>query len=322
MNLTVGAIQMESRNHDVEGNLRRAIPLVEEAAEKGATLICLPEFLPSGYVFHERMWDAAERSAGSTTRWLAEQAKRLHVTLGTSFLEARDEGFRNVFVLMGPDGEYGRVGKEDVAQYENWFTEGDPGPHVIQTPFARVGVGLCYENLRSFLSPKLFDQDADILLQPHCCPVLPGFLPMRVKRIFEEEVRHTAGRYARGLGIPVVFVNQCGFLDTPTPMFPYLPLRVPFLGHTNITDSDGTMLGHADRAPAVLVCRVNLAPQRKTHRALPSRGKWVAQMPTPFLRIMEFIDARGKAAYARNPRREAAARRMLGQCVTKQASIP
>ncbi len=54
MELTVGAIQMESRNHDVEGNLRRAIPLLEEAAEKGATLICLPEFLPSGYVFHER----------------------------------------------------------------------------------------------------------------------------------------------------------------------------------------------------------------------------------------------------------------------------
>jgi hypothetical protein len=120
-----------------------------------------------------------------------------------------------------------------------------------------------------------------------------GLLPTRVKRVFEEEVRHTAGRYARGLGIPVVFVNQCGFLDTPTPMFPFLPLRVPFLGHTNIADSDGKILGQARREPAVLVCRVNLDPQRKTHRALPARGKWVAQMPTPFLRIMEFIDDSG-----------------------------
>jgi N-carbamoylputrescine amidase len=313
MELTVGAIQMESRNQDVEGNLRRAIPLVEEAAGRGAILICLPEFLPCGYVYHERMWEAAERSAGPTTRWLAEQAKRLHVTLGTSFLEVRDEGFRNVFVLMGPDGEYGRVGKEDVAVYENWFTEGDPGPHVIQTPFARVGVGICYENLRAFLSPRLVEHDADILLQPHCCPMVAGLLPARVKRIFEDEVRHTAARYARGLGIPVVFVNQCGFLNTPIPMFPFLPFRAPFLGHTNIVDSDGTMLDQAEREPAVLVRRVNLDPQRKTHRPLPSRGKWVAQMPMPFLRAMEFIDARGKAAYARNPRRAVAARRMLGQ---------
>jgi predicted amidohydrolase len=176
-----------------------------------------------------------------------------------------------------------------------------------------VGVGICYENLRAFLSPKLVEHDADILLQPHCCPVLPGFLPTMVKQIFEGEVRRTAERYARGLGIPVVFANQCGVLDTPSPMFPFLRLRVPFLGHTNIADSDGTVLGQAGREPAVLVCRVNPDPQRKTHRALSASGKWVAEMPLPFLRIMEFIDSRGKAAYARNPRRAAAARRVLGQ---------
>lgn len=53
MELTVGAIQMESNNRDIDGNLDRALPLVEQAAGRGATLICLPEFLPSGYFFDE-----------------------------------------------------------------------------------------------------------------------------------------------------------------------------------------------------------------------------------------------------------------------------
>jgi hypothetical protein len=46
MELTVGAIQMESANVDIDGNLSRALPLVEEAAEKGATLICLAQPFP------------------------------------------------------------------------------------------------------------------------------------------------------------------------------------------------------------------------------------------------------------------------------------
>lgn len=44
---------------------------------------------------------------------------------------------------MGPDGEYGRVYKQDVAVYENFFNKGQAGSHVIEMPFVTIGVGIC-----------------------------------------------------------------------------------------------------------------------------------------------------------------------------------
>ena len=313
MKLTVAAIQMESRNQDIEGNLERALPLVEQAAGLGASLICLPEFLPSGYIFDESIWEVAETSHGRTVQWLAEHAGRLNVTLGTSFIEAAGDGFRNVFVLMGPDREYGRVWKQDVALFENYYMEGVAGPHMIQTPFGRIGVGICYENLRAFLSPLLVEHDADMVLQPHSCPALPRFVPSWGKRFFENEIRDTARKYAAGLGIPAVFVNKCGPFDSPTPMFPHFRLRAPFAGFTAIADSDGRVLGQAEAGPAVLVHEVNLDPARKTRRPLPSEGMWAIRAPALSLRYMEFVDQRGKAAYTKNRNRIAAARRAAGK---------
>jgi len=312
MELRIGAIQMASGNGDIEGNLRRAVPLVADAAARGAQLICLPEFLPSGYLFEEACWRAAEKNNGLTIQWLAEQARRLNVTLGTSFLEADGDDFKNVFVLMGPEKEYGRVYKQDIALYENFFMTGQAGPHVIETPFGKIGVGICYENLRSFLSRLLVEGDVDLLLQPHSCPGFPNSLPGPLKVHLEREIGDTSRRYAEQLGIPTVFVNKCGTFDSPTPLFPRLRLKVPFLGCTSITDSDGKVLAKADEGQAVLVATVKVDPARKTRKPLPARGPWANGLPWYALKFMEYINNRGRKSYRRNPRRAAASRNIQG----------
>jgi N-carbamoylputrescine amidase len=316
--LVIGAIQMESRNHDVIGNLGRALPLVEQAVDREASLVCLPEFLPSGYIFDESAWEAAEKSHGPTVQWLAEHARRLNVTLGTSFVEGTGDGFRNTFVLVGPEGEYGRVYKQDVAVYENYFMEGAAGPHIIETPFARVGVGICYENTRSFLSPLMVEHDADILLQPHSCPSLPSFMPRWMRDPYDDIVRDTPRNYAEGLGIPVLFVNKCGPFHSPTPMFPYLPFRAPFAGLTAIADSDGQVLMQADKDPTVLVATVHLDPDRKTRRPLPARGNWVIEAPRVILWYLEFVGKRGRLSYEKNRRRTASAHRLAQESSEKK----
>ena len=206
----------------------------------------------------------------------------------------------------------GRIHKQDVALFENYYMEGEPSSHVIETPFAKVGIGICYENTRAFLSELLVEHDADIVLQPHSCPSIPSYLPRWAVRTFETEIRDTAKRYAMGLGIPAVFVNKCGPFDTPLPMFPYR-LRVPFAGSTAIADSDGTVLTQVEKEEAVLVKTVQLDAGRKTHRALPSRGLWTSRAPWYALRYLEWVDRRAKASYAKNRRRVAAARAMTRQ---------
>src|SRR5687768_17060249 len=116
--LRLAGVQVESRNLDVEGNLRRAEALVEVAAGRGARLVLCPEFLAPGYVYHRSIWDAAEpRGDGPTERWLTRMARRHGVYIGASYLEAccprnndddaRPSGaagdFFNTFTLVRPD---------------------------------------------------------------------------------------------------------------------------------------------------------------------------------------------------------------------------
>jgi N-carbamoylputrescine amidase len=61
--LRLAGIQVESRNFDVEGNLRRAEALVAVAAERGAELVLCPEFLATGYLYHPSIWDSLSRTA-------------------------------------------------------------------------------------------------------------------------------------------------------------------------------------------------------------------------------------------------------------------
>lgn len=48
--LCVAALQLNSINCDIEGNLARAAPFIEAAAGSGAKLVLLPELHSSGYV--------------------------------------------------------------------------------------------------------------------------------------------------------------------------------------------------------------------------------------------------------------------------------
>lgn len=303
MKLTVGAVQMESRNGDVKGNLLRAIPLVKHAAELGARLICLPELLPSGYIFDRTAWDAAEDSNGPTVQWLAELAGQLNATIGTSFLERFREGFRNTFVLMGPDGEYGRVYKRDLSIFEKFITEGVEGSHAIDTPMGRIGVGICFENFRAFLSRDLAENNVDILLQPHSCPDISRYFPSSIGSRLRNNVFNTARLYAVGLGIPSVFANKCGQFRSPAPIIPYMSIRAPFLGHSAIVDSNGNVLCRAEQETGILVETVVLDPDRKTGRPLPANGDWVVQVPLLFLWLSELIGWAGQRSYARNKQR-------------------
>ena len=102
--LRVAAIQTESDFLDKDGNIARAKPLIEEAAREGAVLVLLPEMF-AGYVYScDLMWGAAETlSEGKISRFLCSEAKRLHIHLGASLLEANGEHFYNTFILAGDD---------------------------------------------------------------------------------------------------------------------------------------------------------------------------------------------------------------------------
>jgi Carbon-nitrogen hydrolase len=96
--LRIAVVQMQSGDHDIEWNLKRATALAETAAAKDARLVLFPELMPTGSYLSFETWDAAEPSDGETVQWLKSTSSRLRIWLGTSFPEADGEGLFDTFV--------------------------------------------------------------------------------------------------------------------------------------------------------------------------------------------------------------------------------
>ena len=313
--LRVAAVQMESKNGLVEANLQHATPLVNRAADMGARLVLLPEFMPPGYVFTTAIWKGAEPKEGPTARWLKETSKRLGIWLGTSFLEADGEDFFNTFVLATPDGrEAGRVRKQTPASCEAYFTRGYAGPHVMETELGQIGVGICYENQLAYVPRIMCRQSVDLLLMPHSIPLLMRslfFSSGQVER-YRNAVKDLAVRYARMLGVPVVMTNKCGLWVSPMPGIPFPVQRSSFPGLSAVADSDGTLKAQMGDEEGVIVEDVRLDPSRKIHKVPPNYGRWAWKDPYGFSRLLRIAtpvtEACGRLWYSLSMERRRRAR--------------
>jgi N-carbamoylputrescine amidase len=317
----VAAVQTPAA-HSVAAGLEHATVLVEQAAARGAQLVLLPELMATRYIFTTQMWDSAEPAEGPTAQWLRDNARRLGIWLGTSYLEASGEDFFNTFVLAGPTGEEaGRVRKQTPAMYEPWFFRGQAGTHVIDTELGTIGVGICNDNHRSYLPALLQLGGADIVLMPHCWP-----LPTRPKglvsagdlRRWHEIQTGLAPLYAKLLGVPAVFVNKVGPYASPAPVR-WLPSAVDlaFPGHATIADSDGRVLAQLSDAEGVITATVTLDPSRKPATRPQTFGRFV--YPAGRAGTLTLLPAwLFSHVYAHNQERRRRARMVSGQTVTQR----
>jgi len=145
--IRVATVQMKSLNGQIKTNLKNATKFVEQAVKEKAQFVLLPEFMPTGYVFKNEIWDAGEPKDGQTVQWARNLSQKLKVYIGTSYLEVYGDHFFNTFFITNPKGNIaGTVRKQTPAAFEAFFTTGDTGNHYIDTEIGRVGVGICYEN--------------------------------------------------------------------------------------------------------------------------------------------------------------------------------
>ena len=261
---------MASADHDIERNLRKATAFAESAVAKGAILVVFPELMPTGSYVSYDSWDSAEPSDGKTVQWLKASSRRLHVWMGTSFLEADGEDFFDTFVLTTPEGSVaGRVRKQIPAGPEAYFFRGQIGPHVIETAIGKIGIGICSENYYCFAASQMLSQSADIVLMPHAAadmteggglPTVPG--------------THLASWYASKLGVPVAMVNKVGRSYKPPPN----EIRGRYPGLSAIVDSDGTVLQSMDSNEGVGIADVHLDPGRKTRADRVCTGIGIAEL--------------------------------------------
>ncbi|MFB3787978.1 MAG: carbon-nitrogen hydrolase [bacterium] len=151
---TLALIQMRC-GRDPEVNLRRAGEFVEEAAARGARIVCLPELFRSVYFCQREdaaLFDLAEPVSGPTTEALGKIARERDVWILASIFERRAAGlYHNSLALINTDGQIAGLYRkthipDDPAYYEKYyFTPGDLGYQAFDTPMGRIGTLICWD---------------------------------------------------------------------------------------------------------------------------------------------------------------------------------
>ena len=149
------AITQMACTADADANLANQVRLVEEAAQKGAQVICTQELFRSLYFCQaedHRFFQLAETIPGPSTDALAAVAKKYGVVVIASLFEKRASGlYHNTAVVLETDGSIKGIYRkmhipDDPLFYEKfYFTPGDTGFKSFDTTFGKIGVLVCWD---------------------------------------------------------------------------------------------------------------------------------------------------------------------------------
>ena len=214
----VGLIQM-SMGPDARENLRRALEKAQEAARRGAGIVCLPELFRTRYFCQREdaaSFDLAEPIPGPTTEAMGKLAAQAGIVIIAPVFERRTEGlYHNSAAVIGPDGKIvGLYRKmhvpDDPAYYEKfYFAPGDLGFAAFATPFARIGALICWDQWYPEAARLTALQGAEVLFYPTAI----GWHPHEKQALGAQQ--HDAWRtmqraHAIANGVYVAAVNRVG----------------------------------------------------------------------------------------------------------------
>ena len=174
-NVQLSLVQMRDAG-SADKNVDVAIDFIERAARDGANIVCLQELFNGPYPCQtedHRMFDLAEPIPGPTTDRLAKLAAQYQVVIVAPLFERRAPGvYHNTAVVIDADGSIaGSYRKmhipDDPLFYEKfYFTPGDLGFTPIETRYAKLGIGICWDQWYPEAARLLALAGAEILLYP------------------------------------------------------------------------------------------------------------------------------------------------------------
>ena len=135
--------------------VKKHIPYIEEAGEKGVQILCFQEIFNTPYFCpgQDKKWYAsAEPVPGPTTELMAAYAKKYDMAIVVPIYEKEQPGvLYNTAAVIDADGTYlGKYRKNHIPHLSGFwekffFKPGNLGYPVFQTKYAKIGVYTCYD---------------------------------------------------------------------------------------------------------------------------------------------------------------------------------
>ncbi|WP_059050189.1 N-carbamoylputrescine amidase [Paenibacillus senegalimassiliensis] len=260
----VAATQM-SCSSNKEENIAKADKLVRQAAQQGAQIILLQELFETPYFCQKEKADyyayATELEENAAIRHFQQVAKELQVVLPISFYEKKNNARYNSLAVIDADGKIlGRYRKSHIPDgpgYEEkfYFNPGDTGFKVWNTRYAKIGVGICWDQWYPEAARCMALMGAEILFYPTAIGSEPQDGSIDSKDHWQMCMR---GHAASNL-VPVIASNRIGE-ETDEDS------AITFYGSSFIAGPQGNMIAEAGRAEeTVLVAEFDL-DQLETQR--------------------------------------------------------
>ncbi|MAP96149.1 MAG: N-carbamoylputrescine amidase [Ponticaulis sp.] len=251
--MKLGVVQC-ALNGSLETNLRTLDGLIRDAAGQGANVILTPELIEGPYFCktqEEDRFDLAQPLEGHpAVRHFEALARELGVVLPVSVFERDGAHTYNSMVMIDADGiRLGVYRKSHIPdgpgyQEKYYFRPGNTGFKTWHTRFARLGVGVCWDQWFPEAARVMALKGAEILLYPTAIGSEP-----------HDPSLETSGRWQRAMQghavsncMPVAAANRIGTEDGQE-----------FYGCSFIADQTGAIIAEASRdEAAVLIAEFDL----------------------------------------------------------------
>ncbi|MEE9285718.1 MAG: nitrilase-related carbon-nitrogen hydrolase [Dehalococcoidia bacterium] len=184
----IAAAQMGPADQDKGVMVERMLALLSRAGEAGVHVLCFPELALTPY-FPAQLYEDIrpffeDEFPPAVAEPLLRLARELAVAIILPYAERDEDRYYNSAAILGPQGEV--LGKYRKMHLPGWvepkpegfnclekryFTPGDLGFPVFDTPRARIGVQICYDRRFPESARGLALNGAQIIFTPYVTPV-------------------------------------------------------------------------------------------------------------------------------------------------------
>ena len=265
MQVNVACTQMHC-SWDLEANVARAEALVHQAADEGAQIILLQELFETPYFCideqKQHVDPAHPRAEQPPSQRMQKIARERELVLPVSFFERAGPAHYNAVAIVDADGSivghYRKSHIPDFPAYEEkfYFSPGDTGFQAVDTRYARIGVGICWDQWFPEAARAMVLKGAEILFYPTAIGSEIETPDLDSKDHWQTVMRgHAAANV-----VPVIASNRIGKESSNA-------VEMEFYGSSFITDHMGAIAKSADRtAECVLTATIDLEAVRLYRR--------------------------------------------------------
>ena len=256
--VTVAATQMACSN-ETDKNVSNAEKLVRQAASEGAQIILIQELFESQYFCMDQKEELFELSKPfdnhPTIKKFSELAKELKVVLPVSFFEKANRAHYNSVAIVDADGNIlGKYRKSHIPdgpgyQEKFYFNPGDTGFKVWNTKYAKIGVGICWDQWFPEAARSMVLSGAELLLYPTAIGGEPEDDGFDSSDMWQRAmIGHSASNQ-----IPVIASNRIGTEKG-------IDIENYFYGRSFVTNHVGDKIAEGSRdKEEVLIGKINLS---------------------------------------------------------------